>query len=245
MARRSPVSPAACAVALLLAVAGCSVDSDERPLLPWLKLRTTRSSFGQLGSSVTRSYEVRYYGFWRHVDADSAVVLSRDAAVLFRRGDASLIARGEIEARPLCRAASVVGIAPYAESVDCIDVLERRGPFGAARIAWKRLSSHGAVTAQAELAVDDIRHVVLGDVIFYDEAAHPFFLTVLERATTAAYEANADCALVGWRDGAPVVVARLPSARGSVACRDPQAWTGPMGQRLYASRALPATRLQQ
>ncbi len=93
-------------------------------------------------------------------------MLSGDVVVLVRNAGPALLQRGQVEPRPICAPTSTIGTPPFADSVDCIDVVEKRGRIGAARIDWKRLSTTGAVTAQASLSVDDDRHVLLARDFF-------------------------------------------------------------------------------
>ena len=230
--------------AVLLLATGCSFKSDDRGLLPWLRKHTRQSSFGALGTSVTTVYETRYFGFWHRLDADGATVLDKNTVALHHKGSVGLLHRGERQASPVCAPPSLVGIPPYAESIDCTTVTESRGRIGAARIEWKRTSARGEVSAQAKMAVEDERHVLLPKDLLYDEQGHPYFLSLLEGATYAI-ETRSDCALIGWRDGAAVVVARLPAALTSATCRDEDAWYRPLGVRLFASGELPATRYER
>jgi hypothetical protein len=224
-----------CLTGTSLVTPGCTGRTEEEEVLPWLRiLRTESSQVGMFSGPRSRSVEVRYFGFWHEVDADLAQALDADTALLYRSAGPALIHRGDRVGQPICASHSVAHVPPTRKVVDCLDVVEARGLHGAARLGYQRVSGRGAVLARGDISVEDEQSSLMLATLFYDDAAHPYFLVVRERDRGKGQRTTMACSLVTWRDGEATVVGRLPPAADRAgACPDTAAWTKALGVDLH------------
>jgi hypothetical protein len=220
-----------CLAAASLTSTGCSGRAEEEEVLPWLRiLRTESAQFGIFSGSRTQTVEARYFGFWHDVDANLAKALDADTALLYRPGGPALLHRGDRAGQPICGPRSIARVPPAGKVVDCVDVIEARGRYGASHVDYRRVSSHGAVLARGDISVENDQSSLMVATLLYDDESHPYFVAVRERDWGKGRKTTVSCSLVTWRDGEATVAARLPpQADRFGSCPDPLAWTNALG----------------
>ena len=219
---------AACA-ALLLAVAGCTIRSEREEVLPWLLKKSTTRTFGNFPGHSQSTWFVKYWGFWRSLDAWNAVVLDGEHVLLENEKGYAVLARGSLSTSLVCEKPTSVSLPPGPAAVDCVEPAAHED--GVVGVAWRRFDPRGRkLDAQTVSVIGPGRIFAPPPVVFvYDDDAVPYFL-MMSREAAADYRVQPrDCALVSIRNNDPPLVG--PPELEWDACHRAETWTKAVGRR--------------
>lgn len=169
-------------ISLVLLVACSKVE--KRELLPWFLIKTTHYAQigGFAGGSTTTEYYVRRFGLWRKLNlyGGGATVVDPMTVAFYAGGQMQVIHKGESAARPACPSSfAFATISPTSRFIDCVEVVEGPARAVATRLRFRRFNASGALLQDRVLGIESGGRTFLTPAVeFYDDADHPYFVTM-------------------------------------------------------------------
>lgn len=218
------------ALAFALCAGGCSRQTSETEILPWLKRSDTTTSFGSFGGNRTTVYSKRVlHLFWHDLDAFAITVLDDETVLVRNSQGEALLRRGQFTPAPACPAPPMANVQLPPQTgrpaFDCVSLEGHAANGRSTSVRFRRLHPAGDASIDVLVAASGADRVLARPgVVFYDRRGQAYFVGIAARASGDYRAADPACTLLAVQgDRVRELRPPLPIATAGD-CLDKAAW---------------------